>query len=199
MRNSLWVYDISRNKWYCAYENDNSEPEYWSKMDKVEPCPRFAHQFVYDDMAKTHYLFGGNAGEVQGKHTRLSDFWKLQLNRPTIETIISRCQYLIRRQQFRELCREDPKKAMRFLQTDLSSAVDHSDPEQSREFQALTASLFAARSEPDSAVQKFDERTALFEELITYFPSHMKQPQTNLVDLIKISGDPDELPPPRPR
>eukprot|EP00037_Helgoeca_nana_P016556 m.155714 g.155714 ORF g.155714 m.155714 type:complete len:764 (+) comp23581_c0_seq1:237-2528(+) len=199
VRNSLWVYDISRNKWYCAYENDNSEPEYWSKMDKVEPCPRFAHQFVYDDMAKTHYLFGGNAGEVQGKHTRLSDFWKLQLNRPTIETIISRCQYLIRRQQFRELCREDPKKAMRFLQTDLSSAVDHSDPEQSREFQALTASLFAARSEPDSAVQKFDERTALFEELITYFPSHMKQPQTNLVDLIKISGDPDELPPPRPR
>mmetsp|Transcript_16125 Transcript_16125/g.47678 ORF Transcript_16125/g.47678 Transcript_16125/m.47678 type:complete len:776 (-) Transcript_16125:110-2437(-) len=190
VRNSLWVYDISRNKWYCAYENENSEPEYWNKMDKLEPCPRFAHQFVYDDLTKTHYLFGGNAGEVQGKHTRLSDFWKLQLNRPTLEAITSKCQYLIRRQQFRELCRGDLKKAMRFLQTDLSTAVDHSDPESEREFQALTASLFSMRGDETSAggMTPFDERTALFEELIAYFPVHMKQPATNLVDLIKFSG-----------
>ena len=159
-------------------------------MDKVEPCPRFAHQFVYDELTKTHYLFGGNAGEVQGKHTRLSDFWKLRLNRPTLEAITSRCQYLIRRQRFRELCRGDPKTAMRFLQSELSSAVDHSDPEQAREFQALTASLFSQRSEPKESTS-FDERTALFEELIMYFPTHMKQPQTNLVDLITISGDAD--------
>lgn len=190
----MWVYDIARNKWYCAYENDNTEPEYWSKMDKVEPCPRFAHQFVYDDMTKTHYLFGGNAGEVQGKHNRLSDFWKLRLNRPTIEAITSRCQYLIRRQQFREMCRDNPKNAMRFLQSDLSAAVNHDDPEQSREFQALTASLFSARTEPSTSTT-FDDRTALFEELITYFPAHMKQPQTNLVDLIKITGDSTEIPP----
>ena len=64
-------------------------------MEKVEPCPRFAHQFVYDEMNKTHYLFGGNAGEAYGKHSRLSDFWKLKLSRPTLGGVASRCQYVL--------------------------------------------------------------------------------------------------------
>eukprot|EP00041_Stephanoeca_diplocostata_P038785 m.1554293 g.1554293 ORF g.1554293 m.1554293 type:complete len:359 (+) comp25270_c1_seq39:5473-6549(+) len=110
VRNSLWVYDITRDNWYCAYQNDNAEPEYWNKMDKLEPCPRFAHQFVYDHINKVHYLFGGNAGEVLGKHTRLSDFWRLDLHRPSLHDIIRRCRYLIRRQHFRELCVHSPRE-----------------------------------------------------------------------------------------
>lgn len=44
VKNSLWVYNIAMNKWYCAYENANSDPEYWRKMEHLEPCPRYAHQ-----------------------------------------------------------------------------------------------------------------------------------------------------------
>jgi hypothetical protein len=128
-------------------------------MDKIEPCPRFAHQLVYDETSKMHYMFGGNAGEHKGKHVRLSDFWKLNLTRPTLEGIAAQCRYLIRRQQFRELCRNDPKSAMRFLQTDLSSAVDHNNPEQSKEFQALTASLFTQRGKQTEENASFEERT----------------------------------------
>ena len=35
----------------------------------------------------------------------------------------------------------------------------------------------------------FEERTGLFEELIKYFPKDMKQPQSNLVDLIPMDDD----------
>lgn len=53
-----------------------------SKGDGVlEPCPRYAHQLVYDELAKTHYLFGGNPGIFQYQQLRLDDFWLLQLEK----------------------------------------------------------------------------------------------------------------------
>ena len=142
VRNSLWVYDIKRDSWYCAYQNDNSEPEYWNKMDQLEPCPRFAHQFVYDHVNKLHYLFGGNDGEASARNTRLCDFWRLNLHRPSSADIVGRCRYLIRRRKFKELCAENSREAMRFLQTELSEVVNHKDEAQAAEFQALTLSLF---------------------------------------------------------
>ena len=51
-RNSFWVYDIESNKWSCIYRNENTGSQYWSKMQSIEPCPRFAHQLVYDYINK---------------------------------------------------------------------------------------------------------------------------------------------------
>ena len=48
--NSFWVYGISSNRWTCFYRNDNSSSSYWSKMQRQEPRPRYAHQLVYDDI-----------------------------------------------------------------------------------------------------------------------------------------------------
>lgn len=44
--NSLWVYNIARRAWYCAYTNKNVDPEYWADPSRQEPCPRYAHQLV---------------------------------------------------------------------------------------------------------------------------------------------------------
>ena len=54
--------------------------QYWTKMQNVEPCPRFAHQLVYDHLHKVHYLFGGNPGKSSLPKMRLDDFWSLKVH-----------------------------------------------------------------------------------------------------------------------
>lgn len=53
---------------------------YWTKMQNVEPCPRFAHQLVFDHIHKVHYLFGGNPGKFSVPKMRLDDFWSLKVS-----------------------------------------------------------------------------------------------------------------------
>ncbi|XP_048465952.1 muskelin [Rhincodon typus] len=60
VRNSFWIYDIARNNWSCVYKNDQSVKDNPNKsLQEEEPCPRFAHQLVYDDMHKVslHFWF----------------------------------------------------------------------------------------------------------------------------------------------
>lgn len=52
VQNSLWVYNIKDNRWSCIYRNENVGEKYWNNMQDHEPCPRFAHQLVYDHIQK---------------------------------------------------------------------------------------------------------------------------------------------------
>ena len=52
VRNSLWIYNMDRCSWYCVYENKTGELGQWSEGGGLEPCPRYAHQFVYDTVNK---------------------------------------------------------------------------------------------------------------------------------------------------
>ena len=61
------------------YKNENIAQPYRTKMQESEPCPRFAHQLVYDDTRKIHYLFGGNHGKSGVPKMRLDDFWSLKV------------------------------------------------------------------------------------------------------------------------
>uniref|UniRef100_A0A3Q4HW80 Muskelin 1, intracellular mediator containing kelch motifs n=1 Tax=Neolamprologus brichardi TaxID=32507 RepID=A0A3Q4HW80_NEOBR len=98
VRNSFWIYDIARNNWSCVYKNDQAVKENPSKaLQEEEPCPRFAHQLVYDEMHKVHYLFGGNPGKSCSPKMRLDDFWSLKLCRPSKEYLLRHCRYLIRK------------------------------------------------------------------------------------------------------
>ena len=64
----------------CVYKNEHRDPNYWHERQTVEPCPRFAHQLVYDHVHKKHYLFGGNhGGKNAPPNTRLDDFWVLSV------------------------------------------------------------------------------------------------------------------------
>ena len=38
----------------CVYRNENTGQQYWTKMQNVEPVPRFAHQLVYDHIRKVN-------------------------------------------------------------------------------------------------------------------------------------------------
>ncbi|KAJ3391306.1 hypothetical protein HDU84_006222 [Entophlyctis sp. JEL0112] len=85
VKTSFWCYSIKRGKWNRV---DHTDTEYWAKMKDTEPCPRFAHQLVYDDVDKCKYLFGGNPGDPTNFNLRLDDLCELRLARWAVETSI---------------------------------------------------------------------------------------------------------------
>lgn len=70
---------------------------------------------VYDPGSRTHYLFGGNPGESGQNDERLGDLWQLTLERATLSDVIRSCKYMIRRQQFVEMCSGDTRDALKFV------------------------------------------------------------------------------------
>ena len=52
------------------------------------------------------------------------------------------CKYLIRRLEYEEITKQDPFRAIEYLQTSLSDIIDHDDPEQLDEFHKLASLLF---------------------------------------------------------
>ncbi|XP_077399462.1 muskelin isoform X2 [Vanacampus margaritifer] len=192
VRNSFWIYDIARNNWSCVYKNDQAMKENPSKvLQEEEPCPRFAHQLVYDEMHKVHYLFGGNPGKSCSPKMRLDDFWSLKLCRPSKEYLLRHCRYLIRKYRFEEKAQSEPLSALKYLQDDLSLTVDHTDPEETKEFQLLPSALFKSSNDfiPlgfSDVDQTYAQRTQLFDTLVNFFPDSMTPPKGNLVDLITL-------------
>jgi len=225
--NSFWVYSIPNNRWTCFYRYDAAAASSSGRAEQnglfsaagsqqaggggghksavssaAEPKPRYAHQLVYDDQNRVHYMFGGNPGGKQGKEDklRLGDFWRLQLMRPDQKEIFRRCCLMIRRSKFLEMTSTGgspslpPSDALVFLQSRLSEVVNHADEEEERSYQALASHLFASHlmlgfgTGCPSASPKSEDlhplRNELFENLAAYFPPHMTHPKGNLIDLI---------------
>ncbi|XP_055704070.1 muskelin [Phlebotomus papatasi] len=143
--NSLWLYSLKLNEWTCIYKCDHSTENCCSNKGQVvcsEPCPRYAHQLVFDATNRIHYLFGGNPGRNTLPQLRLDDFWVLRLEKPSRQQILRHCKYLIRRLEYEEITKSDPLKAVNYLQTRLHDIIDHKDPEELKEFHKLASLLF---------------------------------------------------------
>jgi hypothetical protein len=116
-------------------------------MQSEEPRPRYAHQLVYDDHNRVHYMLGGNPGGKQGKEDklRLGDFWRLHLQRPDRAEVLRRCRILIRQCKFSELAGRDPMIALGYLHSSLASVVDHKNPREERQvFKSFDGQAFTA-------------------------------------------------------
>ncbi|KAH9942390.1 Muskelin N-terminus-domain-containing protein [Epithele typhae] len=162
-------------RWSKILPRGDKEKEKEKKTEEGEgetPQPRYAHQVVYDATSGSVLMHGGNAGvgrdadekveepaartdgeagapaAAEGGEHRLDDFWHLEIVRPSDEEIVRRAVYEVRQQQFREMCEDGPPiKALTFIQTRVSSVVNHSDPEEARTFRALFSThLLAAPS-----------------------------------------------------
>ncbi|XP_042910813.1 muskelin isoform X2 [Parasteatoda tepidariorum] len=191
VKNSFWIYDISHNKWSCVYQSEVRENDSASQnAQPSEPCPRFAHQLVYDHVKKVHYLFGGNPGRLHSPKMRLDDFWSLHLFRPTKEMLLRQCCRIIRQHKFQEIASVDQIAALQYLQTELASTVDHQNSEETKEFQLLAFNLFKEKEKEAkdelSVDETFKRRSQLFEQLTEFFPDSMTQPKSNLIDLISL-------------
>lgn len=85
----------------------------------------------------------------------------------------------------------DPLSALKYLQNDLYITVDHSDPEETKEFQLLASALFKSGSDFTAlgfsdVDHTYAQRTQLFDILVNFFPDSMTPPKGNLVDLITL-------------
>lgn len=142
--NSFWVYSLKDCMWSRIYKSpQNAEASNaTTKIDLLEPCPRYAHQLVYDDVAKTHYLFGGNPGLCSRPQMRLDDFWMLELEKPKRSEILMHCRYLVRKSHYEEMARTDALRAMQYLRHHVAQVIDHSNPEQLHNFHKLACLLF---------------------------------------------------------
>ena len=64
-------------------------------------------------------------------------------DRPQVADILRKAIFQIRKQVFRELCMKgDSLFALKYLQTDVGSVVNHDDHEESTAFRRLTTWLF---------------------------------------------------------
>ncbi|KAI8345631.1 Muskelin N-terminus-domain-containing protein [Mortierella sp. GBAus27b] len=223
VKNSFWVFKLP-GSWQKSFQNTCSEST--NGTSDTEPVPRYAHQLVYDDVNEVQYLFGGNPGEQGNMSKRLDDFWELRLYRPKPEEIVRKAKYLLRTQQFKELC-QNPEAStlttLKFLQTELSCVVDQSNKAESDSFKALIRGLLMVRpfltspkccsteapifdanggcsvhgnEEPhiqDSPMYQYElsetlyhERTQLYEMLLEFFTDEVKQPKSDLTNLVKV-------------
>ncbi|KAI8047936.1 Muskelin N-terminus-domain-containing protein [Thamnidium elegans] len=205
VRNALWVYSIKNNEWQKVYQNESREFRH-------APCPRFAHQMVYDPSTKTQYIFGGNPGDNLDPSKRLDDFWELQLTKPDPSSILRRSFYMIRMQKLRELCShacdqylEDDVsaatlEALDYLRTQVAPVVNHENELESSEFHQMCANLCFLETMVDDDETKesfkneilksqdalYAERTRLFENLLEYIPQDMKEPLGKLTNAVKL-------------
>uniref|UniRef100_A0A182PSZ4 F5/8 type C domain-containing protein n=1 Tax=Anopheles epiroticus TaxID=199890 RepID=A0A182PSZ4_9DIPT len=141
--NSFWLFSLSKKEWCCVYKSEHSNGEncYQKSQNTChEPCPRYAHQIVYDSTNQVHFLFGGNPGT--NSNVRLDDFWVLRLEKPNRSNILRYCKYLLRKQEYEEITKHDPLSAILYLQTKLYDIIDHGDPVQLKEFHKLASLLF---------------------------------------------------------
>ncbi|KAI8141192.1 Muskelin N-terminus-domain-containing protein [Fennellomyces sp. T-0311] len=156
----FWVYNIERNQWKNVYQTDK-RPD--NNINCECPCPRYAHDMVYNPLTKTQYIFGGNPGEqrqpdspVENSNAckRLDDFWALQLTKPNPAGIYRKCLLMVRMQRLRELCKranrrrfaprdvcDETIQALEYLQSQVAILVDHSIEEESSQFHQLCAQL----------------------------------------------------------
>ncbi|XP_052862317.1 muskelin isoform X4 [Anopheles cruzii] len=141
--NSFWLFSLTKKEWSCVYKSEHSNGENCYQKNQSpchEPCPRYAHQIVYDTTNQVHFLFGGNPGT--NSNLRLDDFWVLKLEKPNRENILRYCKYLLRKQEYEEITKNDPLSAIVYLQTKLYDIIDHGDPVQLKEFHKLASLLF---------------------------------------------------------
>ncbi|KAG0025467.1 Muskelin 1, intracellular mediator containing kelch motif, partial [Podila clonocystis] len=205
-----------KESWQKIFQNSNLE---LGEPSEPEPMPRYAHQLVYDDVNEVQYLFGGNPAQQGNPSSRLDDFWELRLYRPKPDQIVRKAKYLIRTQQFKELCQrpntsiltsttvasptltgpathvpvsekaahhrtnrrisstssgwtgnqggqalggliergtlahhEQPMRALRFLQTELSCVVDQTNKVESEDFKALLHGLSVNAFSPSTGI-----------------------------------------------
>lgn len=161
VKNSFWVYHIASDRWSNVIPEDGSE----------EPCPRYAHQLVYDRPAGTHYLFGGNPGEGSAV-MRLDDLWSLTLHRPSADDVLRRALFLVRRCRFMDM--EDGQAALKYLWEEVAQVA----PDDRGEFEGLVYERLVATS-----AGRLAKRKAAWNDIQLIFADSLTEPRKDLLQL----------------
>ncbi|KAL1746418.1 Muskelin N-terminus-domain-containing protein [Schizophyllum fasciatum] len=135
------VYDASSGTLYMHGGNGSTAGAARTTLEQMEADERREEEGGDEE--------GGAREAEKEKEKRLDDFWSMRLERPAPSEIVRRGRFLIRRQQFREMCGKNSAiESLAFLQGRLAAVVDHSDREEAEQFRSLLTCILAPPS-PD--------------------------------------------------
>ncbi|KAL1710493.1 Muskelin N-terminus-domain-containing protein [Schizophyllum commune] len=138
------VYDASTRTLYMHGGNGSTANAARTTLEQLEADSKQDSEGGDENVAPGQE----RVGEVE-KEKRLDDFWSMRLERPAPAEVVRRSRFLIRRQQFREMCSTKPAiESLAFLQGKLATVVDHSDREEAEQFRSLLTCILAPPS-PD--------------------------------------------------
>jgi len=198
IKDNLWMYSLATNEYSTIHKshqhsstnnNNNNNGAQQSCKDSSENYSRAGdvNYFVYAN--DSLYVFKSDSEYI------------IQLRKPSRDSILNYCKYLIRRQQYEEITRKNPISALSFLRNDLSETIDKNDINQVNDFHKLASLLFCNKSftnysEGDSNGQQGEsssgynkmrnQRSILFNKLTSLLPKAKCQPQQALLNFINV-------------
>lgn len=163
---SIWVYSLVTNEWKMICKNP---------MTTALTSFDYA---VFDISSRKHLI------------VKQGQLLSLELKKPSKETVISTCKYLIRKQKYEEMVANDPITALHFLQNNLHETVSTTDIEQVDDFHKLASLVFSREKNLMSgesgkrSEEILRQRTCLFNKLIDVLPEEHCQPRKSLSNFI---------------
>eukprot|EP01080_Neovahlkampfia_damariscottae_P000166 gene166-4412_t len=170
VQNTFYILNLKNEKWEKIFTI--SEP-----FQNEFPTPRAFHNFIYDEKNKVHYIFGGNAGENLPVEKRLGDFWSLSLFKITLDEILNEIKFIIRKQKYIEMSMNlnNSFKSLEYFKDNLSNHIKNKD-----QIEKLLIHLL----KPINENEIYKTRMNSYEDILKYFPNDIKQPNSNISDII---------------
>lgn len=199
MRDNLWLYTLATNEYSMIHKisthiqspNATTSPLEQSYKDASEAFSRGEiNYFVHSN--DLLYVFKSDSTE-----------YSIELQRPSKKNVLNYCKYLIRRQQYEEICDTNSISALSFLRNNLAETIDKNDINQVNDFHKLASLLFCNKftinspnsnnddgkeqGESSSGHSKIrNQRSILFNKLTSLLPSKLCQPQQSLLNFINV-------------
>ncbi|KZT62013.1 hypothetical protein CALCODRAFT_552839 [Calocera cornea HHB12733] len=204
---AVWRCTISSGSWEPlqveAGDGSHASPlgkEVGHAIERSNPY-QTSFDVVYDNDTKQHFLFGGDPGGGS------NGLWVVSLESLVADEAVRRCQFLLRRHSFIELCHttSDIQAALSFLRDTIGPTVNMSSTEETAAYHSLMEYILRSPEgddDPDCAdiehpsrssvpVYTHDEeekddifrkRMQLFEQLLLFIEPSMRQPDDDLMD-----------------
>lgn len=196
IKDNLWMYSLATNEYSTihkshqhSFTNNSNESTQQSCKDSSENYSRAGDVNYFVHANDSLYVFKSNSEYL------------IQLRKPSRDSILNYCKYLIRRQQYEEITRKNPISALSFLRNDLSETIDKNDINQVNDFHKLASLLFCNKSfvnytdgesdgqhgESSNVQSKMrNQRSILFNKLTSLLPKAKCQPQQALLNFINV-------------
>lgn len=198
IKDNLWMYSLTTNEFSMIHKSNTANCKE-SSSSTSESYARISDVNYFVHANNNLYVF-----KPDSEYT-------IQLRKPSRDSVFNYCKYLIRRQQYEEITRESPIAALSFLRINLSETIDKNDINQVNDFHKLASLLFCNKSSInystdgdvkmqddegqstsssssacDGRVKMRNQRSILFNKLISLLPRAKCQPQQNLLNFINI-------------
>ncbi|EJD52825.1 hypothetical protein AURDEDRAFT_181344 [Auricularia subglabra TFB-10046 SS5] len=177
----LWTYQRRRRRWLII----SPAPK------RGQPPERVLFQTVYDPSTHSFFQFGGLPVYAEPA-APLDQLWQARIVRPSRDDVVRRALFLVRKQQFIELCHgaADDEEALEFLRASVVPVLDNANREESAEFRELVQVLYERLNAPavlppsgDGLRTEAAGRRSLFQSLMDFVNASAQEPAGDILDI----------------